>query len=154
MSICHGDVTIGHDNVLMNLDTSAIKTTFEAALTDTDAFSIRFYRNLFTARPDFRALFPEDMSNQRKKLLQTLAAMVGKIDTPESMSPMLRNLGSRHVQYGALPEHYPIVSNALLQAFRETLGERFTPAADAAWTDALGWIAGEMIAGALTQQSA
>lgn len=64
------------------------------------------------------------------------------------MVPVLANLGSRHVAYGAQEAHYPVVANALIAAFRDALGEDFDAETENAWRMALDWISGQMIAGA------
>ena len=132
----------------MNADLSIIRSTFAAIGEDTDGFSIRFYRNMFTKNPEFRGMFPEDMASQRKKLAQTLAVAVGRLGEPEQMIPMLRNLGARHVAYGVVADQYPKVAEALISAMRDHLGDRFDVEAEAAWREVLGWIADHMLAGA------
>jgi hemoglobin-like flavoprotein len=132
----------------MNADLKLIRSTFRAISEDVDGFSIRFYRNLFTANPEVRGMFPEDMSAQRKKLTQTLAVAVGRLGEPELMIPMLRNLGARHVAYGVVAEQYPVVAEALISAMRDHLGGTFDEQAEAAWRVVLGWVAEHMMAGA------
>ncbi len=60
----------------------------------------------------------------------------------------MRGLGARHVKYGALPEHYPLVGSALLTTFRQYLGEKWTPEVKEAWTGAYGAISEIMLDGA------
>ncbi|MEM8950696.1 MAG: RNA degradosome polyphosphate kinase, partial [Pseudomonadota bacterium] len=41
----------------------------------------------------------------------------------ETLVPVLRDLGARHVEYGVEPEHYDYVGRALLDALEEALGD-------------------------------
>lgn len=43
---------------------------------------------------------------------------------------------TRHVKYGVLPEHYPMVGSTLLKMLEHYLGEGWTPAVHQAWADA------------------
>jgi hemoglobin-like flavoprotein len=121
--------------------------TFDLASAKMDAFSIAFYRHLFISNPELRALFPEDMASLRRKLVQTLAMMVHRVDDPESLGSMLRNLGARHQAYGARSEHYAPVKHALIEAFSDTVGEEFDENARLAWTSMLDWVESQMLAG-------
>src|SRR5262245_42861742 len=82
----------------------------------------RFYSRLFAAQPQLRSLFPQDMASQKKKLLETLNLVVENLRTPQAIRPRLQKLGESHVGYGARPEHYPMVLNALVGAMAELAG--------------------------------
>jgi nitric oxide dioxygenase len=62
--------------------------------------------------------------------------------------PTLHALGARHVAYGALPEHYPVVGAALLEAMEAVAGDAWLPEYESAWGEAYGVVASVMIAGA------
>ena len=57
-------------------------------------------------------------------------------------------MGARHVNYGAKPEHYPVVRDEMLGAIKDVAGPVWTPAIHAVWTDALNAVAAVMIRGA------
>ncbi|MGK7876213.1 MAG: globin domain-containing protein, partial [Xenococcaceae cyanobacterium] len=67
---------------------------------------------------------------------------------PEVLQENLKGLGARHVKYGALPEHYPLVGNALLTTFEQYLGSDWTEEVKQAWVDAYGAITKLMLEGA------
>jgi uncharacterized protein YjbI with pentapeptide repeats len=48
---------------------------------------------------------------------------------------MLGPLGQRHLSYGVLESHYPIVGETLLQTFEQELGEDWTDDYAAAWSE-------------------
>lgn len=125
-----------------------IQSSFELLAPKGNALVDRFYAKLFETAPAVRALFPADMTEQKKKLLQTLGVAVGALRKPEELTPTLRQLGARHVGYGAEDAHYPVVRDTLLDTMAELAGDAFTSELRADWTAALNFVAEEMIAGA------
>src|ERR1700750_1200853 len=104
-----------------------------------------FYGRLFEVAPQVRAMFPDDMTEQRKKLMATLAVVVGGLTNLEAILPAASALAKRHVNYGAKPEHYPVVGGALLWTLEKGLGDAWTPELSEAWTAAYGTLSGYMI---------
>jgi len=104
-----------------------------------------FYDRLFEVAPGVKAMFPADMTEQRKKLMATLAVVVGGLSNLEAVLPAASALAKRHVSYGARPEHYPVVGGALLWTLEKGLGDAWTPEVAAAWTAAYGTLSGFMI---------
>jgi len=104
-----------------------------------------FYDRLFEVAPGVKAMFPADMTEQRKKLMATLAVVVGGLSNLEAVLPAASALAKRHVSYGARPEHYPVVGGALLWTLEKGLGDAWTPEVAAAWTAAYGTLSGYMI---------
>jgi serine/threonine protein kinase len=72
------------------------------------------YDQLFARRPDLRALFPEDMRQQRAKLGSALELVVENLRSPEYIVTLLEELGNRHVGYGATVEHLALLGEALI----------------------------------------
>jgi nitric oxide dioxygenase len=107
--------------------------------------AVIFYDRLFEVAPSVKAMFPADMTLQRKKLMATLAVVVNGLSNLESILPAAGALARRHVGYGATPAHYPVVGGALLWTLEKGLGEAWTPEIAAAWTAAYGTLSGYMI---------
>ena len=122
-----------------------IKTTF-AQVSDADLLASRFYNRLFEIDPTTKPLFRSDMSDQRKKLIQTLAVVVNNVDNFGSLVPAIENLGKRHVDYGVTVSHWDSVGAALLWALEDAFGEAFTGEVKDAWATAYGAIAQTAIA--------
>ena len=86
-----------------------------------------FYDRLFEVAPQVKSMFPADMTEQRKKLMATLAFVVNGLGNLESMLPAASALATRHVSYGARKEHYPVVGAALLWTLEKGLGDGGRP---------------------------
>jgi nitric oxide dioxygenase len=105
-----------------------------------------FYGRLFEIAPSVRAMFPNDMTEQRRKLMATLAIVVNGLSNLEMILPAASSLATRHVAYGAKPEHYPVVGAALLWTLEKGLGADWTPELAKAWTAAYTTLSEFMIA--------
>ena len=103
-----------------------------------------FYDRLFAIAPEFRALFPQDLRDQKKKLIAMLATVVANLHELEKMLPAVQDLGRRHMTYGVTADHYTPVGEALLWALEQGLGTDFTPAVKAAWNEAYLTLSGAM----------
>lgn len=133
----------------IGLQVELLEQSFEKVKPHAKEFASRFYENLFTDYPDAKPLFAHtNMSEQSNKLLASLVFVVENLKKPDALTAALQGLGSRHVKYGALPEHYPLVGNTLLKTFEQYLGESWTAATKQAWVDAYGVITEVMLAGA------
>ena len=122
-----------------------VQDSFAKVAPISEQAAVIFYDRLFEVAPAVRAMFPDDMTEQRKKLMGTLAVVVNGLCNLESVLPAASALAKRHVGYGAKAEHYPVVGGALLWTLEKGLGDAWTPDVAAAWTAAYGTLSGYMI---------
>ena len=122
-----------------------VQQSFSKVVPIADQAAILFYDRLFEIAPPVKAMFPADMTEQRKKLIGMLAAVVNGLGDLPSILPAASALAKRHIAYGAKAEHYPVVGAALLWTLEKGLGEAWTPDVAAAWTTAYGTLSGYMI---------
>jgi len=122
-----------------------VQQSFSKVAPIADQAAVLFYDRLFEIAPQVKAMFPVDLSEQRKKLMATLAVVVNGLGNLESILPAASALAKRHVAYGAKAEHYPVVGAALLWTLEKGLGQGWTPAVADAWTSAYGMLSGFMI---------
>jgi hemoglobin-like flavoprotein len=122
-----------------------VQQSFAKVAPISDQAATIFYDRLFEIAPSVKAMFPADMTEQRRKLMVMLAAVVKGLDNLESVLPAASALAKRHVSYGAKAEHYPVVGAALLWTLEKGLGDGWTPEVADAWTAAYGTLSGFMI---------
>jgi nitric oxide dioxygenase len=122
-----------------------LQESFSRVAPISETAAMIFYDRLFEVAPSVKAMFPADMTEQRKKLMAMLAAVVNGLGNLESILPAASALAKRHVSYGAKPEHYPVVGGALLYTLEKGLGDAWTPELSDAWTAAYGTLSGYMI---------
>lgn len=121
-----------------------IQHNFQQIAPQSEMVATAFYQRLFALNPVLQLLFPADLSEQKKKLMTTLGLAIKSLNEAEKLVPVLENLGRRHALYGVRDEHYDTVGAALLQTLGETLGEKFTAQANAAWSKMYGFVAATM----------
>jgi nitric oxide dioxygenase len=133
----------------MDLDIDSLETSFDAVASRGDELMDVFYSRLFTVAPAVKPLFAGvDLKRQKGMLLAALVLLRRSLRDLDAIAPKLRDLGARHVRYGALPEHYPVVGEVLIGSMAQIAGDAWTPEFEAAWTEAFGIVAGLMIDGA------
>ena len=108
-------------------------------------FARTFYSKLFEAAPAVRSMFPEDLELQARKLTMALDTIVANLENPETNAHMLAELGRRHANYGARPEHYHLVIETMIASMREVLGGEGDEKVLQEWRMALRLIGKQMI---------
>lgn len=124
---------------------AGIRASFERIAADADQAGELFYRRLFEIAPHLRPMFGEDIAQQGRKLINTLGVAVSMIENWESLAQALEDLAQRHVAYGVLPDHYPVVGKALVYMIREMSRSRPGGDIEAAWMKAYVAISDHMI---------
>jgi len=103
-----------------------------------------FYDRLFEVAPEVRSMFPQDMKEQKAKLMGMLGTAVTNLHKLETILPAVKELGQRHKSYGVTTAHYAPVGAALLWTLEKGLGPDFTPEVKAAWSETYAVLAGVM----------
>ena len=132
----------------MDLDLHALETSFDLVAPRGDELMDEFYSRLFERAPAVKPLFPRDLRRQKTMLLGALVLLRKSLRDLDAIVPKLRELGARHVGYGARPEHYPVVGEVLLAAMAAVAGPAWRPEHERAWSEAFSVVAWAMIEGA------
>ncbi|MBS0330934.1 MAG: hemin receptor [Proteobacteria bacterium] len=121
-----------------------VKTSWQQVLPIQKTAAELFYGRLFELDPSLRPLFRGDMTEQGRKLMTMINTVVMSLDRLGPMLGAIEDLGRRHVAYGVTEAHYDTVGGALIWTLGKGLGEQFTPAVQAAWTEAYDTLASAM----------
>jgi hemoglobin-like flavoprotein len=121
-----------------------VQDSFAKVAPIADTAADLFYDRLFTIAPEVRTLFPDDLSEQKQKLMQMLATAVTNLHQVDQILPAVEDLGRRHVAYGVTDKMYEPVGAALLWTLGQGLGDAFTPPLKEAWTETYMTLAGVM----------
>jgi len=111
-----------------------VQTSFKKVVPIAGTAADLFYDRLFEIAPEVRSMFPQDLTEQKKKLMGMLGTAVGSLHKLETILPAVQDLGKRHKGYGVTAAHYAPVGAALLWTLEKGLGEAWTPETAAAWT--------------------
>jgi hemoglobin-like flavoprotein len=131
------------------LDTDIIQSSYSIIKAQSDEFAESFYQILFDKYPAVKPLFMKiDMEKQKAKLMESLDLVLVNVHNPQAFKSILKDLGKRHVKYGAVLTDYPLVGDALLQALEKHLDKHWNPNVENAWSLAYQTIADTMAEGA------
>ncbi len=113
-----------------------VQTSFEQVAPIAETAAALFYSRLFELDPAIRPMFKTELTDQGRKLMQTLAVVVHGLKVVTDVVPAVEALGKRHAGYGVTAEQYQTVGEALLWTLGQGLGDAFTPEVRDAWTAA------------------
>ncbi len=134
-------------------DIEIVQKTWQQMSSQVEEISQQFYVNLFSIAPEVRPLFRDDIRSQALKLKSALSTTIRSLGRIDEIRPVLRGLGQRHVEYGAVDAHYDVVGQALLSTFKQALANDWTADVEKAWTNAYTAIASEMKSAAAEVQN-
>jgi methyl-accepting chemotaxis protein len=138
----------------MTLDLETLEASFDLTAPRGEELVDVFYSRLFEAAPAVEPLFAHsDLRKQKAMLLATLVLLRKSLRDLEAIAPKLRQLGARHVGYGARPEHYPVVAEVMLASMAEIAGPAWTEDVAVAWAAARNLVATAMLEGAEEAES-
>jgi hemoglobin-like flavoprotein len=136
-------------NRLITMNIDLLEQSFSTVKASSADFTKTFYANLFNDYPEVEPLFTNaHMAEQGKKLFASLALTIDSLRKPDVLTATLRGLGTRHIKYGVLPKHYPMVGSSLLKSLASALGNDWTPNVEKAWIEAYTAVTQLMLEGA------
>jgi len=128
-----------------------VQQSFSKVAPIADQAAALFYGRLFEIAPEVKPLFRGDMKEQGRKLMGTLAVVVGGLTKLDTILPAASALAKKHVAYGVQASHYTPVGAALLWTLEKGLGPDWTPELATAWVTAYTTLSGYMISEAYGQ---
>jgi hemoglobin-like flavoprotein len=136
------------NNAPTETDIMLVRKTFDLVVPIAGVAADLFYDRLFYLAPSLRHMFPNDMRDQKRKLMVMLATAVHSLTDLDKLVPQLMTLGARHAGYGVKDYHYKIVGEALIWTLERGLANEFTPEVERAWVRVYLLVAATMQAGA------
>lgn len=127
------------------LNPEVLQDSLSLVIDDEQKLMLDFYDRLFAEHPEVRPMFGADLRPQATMLQQAIAAVLDHLDDAGWLGRTLGALGRRHNDLGVTPEMYDWVAGALIATMAERGGAEWTDEMTAAWTDALGAVAGLML---------
>lgn len=121
-----------------------VKESFAKVVPISNVAASLFYDRLFELDPRARALFKDDLTDQKRILMMTLQVVVAGLDRPNEIVPGVEALGRRHAKYSVVDANYETVGAALLWTLEQGLGEEFTSNVRDAWAAAYGLLSTTM----------
>lgn len=123
---------------------SVVKSSAPALAIHGTAITKAMYARLFQDA-HIKELFNHSNQGEGGSQVHALAAAIlayaQNIDNLAPVVPVVERIAHKHIGYHILPEHYPFVATALLEAIQEVLGEAATPELIEAWGEAYWFLA-------------
>jgi hemoglobin-like flavoprotein len=94
------------------------------------------------------------MQRQRSMLLAALVLLRKSLRKLDPIVTKLRELGARHVAYGATPDAYPVVGEVLIASMAEIAGDAWSDEYTQAWAEAYAVVQAVMLEGAESSEYA
>lgn len=133
----------------MSLDKDLLRKSFALFVACEPDLTHHFYEVLFARFPDMRRLFFRKPPAEQERLLsEIIADLVAHIDDRAYLESILHPLGVKHVGYGATPENYVFVRDALLSTFRHVACVVWNDELASNWRGAYDYFAAIMMEGA------
>jgi len=104
-----------------------------------------FHDRLFELDPSLEELFPDDLQAQRLRFVKAIGAVVGGLEDPAGMLPLLQDVGRRLSLQGLREGHYVQMGKALLWTFEQTLADQFTAPVKEAWASLYAFVSSAML---------
>lgn len=121
-----------------------IKASIPALVVHGSSITEAMYARLFRDE-QIRALFNHanqgESGSQVNALAGAILAYARNIEKLEALLPVVERIAHKHIGYNILPEHYPYVATALLEAIAEVLGDAATTELLDAWGEAYWFLA-------------
>ena len=111
------------NNAPTETDIALVRQTFDHVVPISGVAADMFYERLFYMAPSLRRMFPEDMRDQKRKLIMMLATAVHGLTDLDALVPQLMALGARHAGYGVKDYHYKTVGEALIWTLERGLAD-------------------------------
>ena len=111
-----------------------VRETYLAVEPASDLVATLFFRRLDEIAPEVRPFLGEDIVEQRKQLLISLGLAVASLDRFDDIIPALNLLGAKSRAMGVTELHYGAVGEALIWTLKQSLGSKWSPEAEDAWT--------------------
>ena len=104
-----------------------VQTTWRAVVPIASQAADLFYDRLFALDERLQPLFPDDLTEQKKKLMGMIGRVVAELGDVSSVMPAVQELGRRHAGYGVKDEDYATVGAALIWTLEQGLGRPLLP---------------------------
>eukprot|EP00899_Mesostigma_viride_P004109 jgi/Mesvir1/1369/Mv12283-RA.1 len=116
---------LAEEEVLSKADVRLISQSWAVICDQVDSlmdFGMVFYDHLSKLAPDVVHLFSVQRCTQAMSFVLMVKHIVALLEHQSLLVESLEKCAHRHIQYGVLPQHFPVVGEALVRTLAEFLG--------------------------------
>lgn len=126
-------------------DLTLVRDSFAELRPRLEPTSVLFYEALFERAPELRSMFREDLKAQGMRFMNTLGLILANMEHPDQPAVDYAELGKLHTTLGIRKAHFAPMEEALISTLRQTLGDMFDEALEAAWRGAYSEFSAKLI---------
>lgn len=130
---------------MSDVNFALIKSSFPMIFQKKAQIAAHFYKALFQAAPETRAMFGDDMASQKEMFATMLATLARTSLDQASLHTVVVRMTDSHRALGISPKQFRAAEAALNHALQECLGDTMSPEAFRAWRQALSRLIDGMI---------
>ncbi|HET7888644.1 MAG TPA: globin domain-containing protein [Bradyrhizobium sp.] len=141
---CDGIAQIAATDSMTPEQVRLIKNSFDTMWPMRGDIAELCYLRFFELAPEAKALFKDDMEQQRAKLMDMIAALVGSLDQHAIFQSIVATSGRQHARFGVRASQYTALGEALMWSLERKLGASLTPELLASWQALYATVQAEM----------
>lgn len=127
------------------LQAELVKDGFQTIYQDKQAFARSFFTFLFQVIPCVRSSFPDDMTEQHRKLAETMTYVIYHLHDPAALQKSSELLADRHIGPQSRQPHFVAAAVALEKALDKHLSPNLPPQDLEAWQQAFFFVTDMMV---------
>lgn len=124
-----------------------LETSFAILAPRGEEVAARLYARLLATHPEMHQLFPIEMAQEKRKLLEALVLVVKSLRQPDALREVLSELGRCHTCWDTTAEHLPVFCDALVSVMADVAGDRWSDQFTQDWTTLLELAASAVLEG-------
>jgi len=118
------------------MDVIAIQQTWDALAGRRSLLVDNFYSRLFELYPEYQKLFPESMTPQKDRMVETIGSVARFANHIDLIRAYVLDIGAAHRRIGISTQHVENFKEVLLNSLAVTCGESWEPRHEKAWREA------------------
>ena len=127
------------------LQAELVKDGFQTIYQDKQEFARSFFTFLFQVIPCVRSSFPDDMTEQHRKLAETMTYVIYHLHDPAALQKSSELLADRHIGPQSRQPHFVAAAVALEKALDKHLSPNLPPQDLEAWQQAFFFVTDMMV---------
>jgi len=132
----------------MSVDSELIRKTQSIVLSHSKGLATTFYQMLEDTYPESKILFQSAKMNvQKMEFERAFYHILSLLDQPEELQKYLHDIGIRHMTYGILAIHYPMITQTLILTLKSLFAEQWNGDIEKNWKDLIQTILKQMLNG-------
>ena len=130
-----------------------LRESFTLLAQDAEGATMALFDRLFELDPKLRFMFPEDLRDQKHRLISMIGFIVRRLHRWDQVEPRLLNLGLRHVSYGVQRSDYLVFKQAMIDILMSRLRLEKESLTIKAWSTVFEAVSATMVSAEMPERA-